>query len=77
MLKERTLERIQQQLSQLDQEAPDGLLRFLETLPKTDETAYLLRNPANAERLLTAVSRIEAGRNLVRRDPSDLPGDYL
>jgi antitoxin YefM len=36
------------------------------------ETAYLLRSPANAERLLTAYTDALAGRNLSARDVSDL-----
>ncbi len=32
---------------------------------ETDETDYLLRSPANRERLLKAVEDVEAGRNLV------------
>jgi antitoxin YefM len=30
-----------------------------------DETAYLLRSPANRERLLRAVADVEAARNIV------------
>lgn len=75
MIKQRTLERIHEQLSQLNQEALEGLLHFLETLPKEDETAYLLRNPANGERLLRAVKNIEARQNLVQRPLTDLPSD--
>ena len=33
-----------------------------------DETDYLLRSPANRERLLKAVADLEAGRNLVTPD---------
>ena len=35
---------------------------------ETDETAYLLRSPANRESLLAAVADVEAGRNLVAPD---------
>jgi len=35
---------------------------------ETDETDYLLRSPANRERLLQAVADVEAGRNLVTPD---------
>ena len=31
-----------------------------------DDTSYLLANPANAERLLTSISRLEAGGGTVR-----------
>jgi len=30
-----------------------------------DETAYLLRSPANRERLLRAISDVEANRNII------------
>jgi len=30
------------------------------------ETAYLLRNPANARRLLSAIERLEAGEGSIR-----------
>jgi antitoxin YefM len=33
-----------------------------------DETGYLLRHPANRERLLRAVAEVEAGRNVVTPD---------
>lgn len=36
------------------------------------ETAYLLRSPENARRLLTAYTEALAGRNLARRDVSEL-----
>lgn len=38
-----------------------------------DETAYLLRSPANRERLLRAIENVAQGRDLVTIDPSDLP----
>ena len=37
---------------------------------ETDETAYVLRHPANSERLLRAVADMEAGRNVVTPDQS-------
>ena len=36
--------------------------------PETDQTEYLLRSPANREKLLAAVADVEAGRNLVVPD---------
>ena len=33
-----------------------------------DETGYLLRHPANRERLLRAVADVEAGRNVMTPD---------
>ena len=38
-----------------------------------DETAYLLRSPANRERLLRAIENVAQGKDLVVIDPSDLP----
>jgi len=35
---------------------------------ETDETDYLLRSPANRERLLQAVADVDASRNLVTPD---------
>lgn len=35
---------------------------------ETDETDYLLRSPANREKLLAAVADVEAGRNIVVPD---------
>jgi antitoxin YefM len=35
---------------------------------EADETEYLLRSPANRERLLQAVSDVEAGRHVVEPD---------
>jgi antitoxin YefM len=35
---------------------------------EADETDYLLRSPANRERLLKAAADVEAGRNLVTPD---------
>lgn len=37
-----------------------------------DETAYLLRSPANRERLLKAIENVAQGRNLEVVDPGEL-----
>jgi antitoxin YefM len=37
-----------------------------------DETAYLLSSPANRERLLKAIARVERGENLVTIDMDEL-----
>ncbi|MBD9358645.1 hypothetical protein [Methylomonas albis] len=37
-----------------------------------DETTYLLKNPVNSERLLTAINNIEQKQNIVRIDLSEL-----
>ena len=42
----------------------------LEDYESLKETAYLMRSPANARRLLDAMERLEAGRGEVR-DPVD------
>ena len=38
----------------------------LEDFHALEETAYLLRNPANAKRLLTAVGQLNAGKGVAR-----------
>lgn len=38
----------------------------LENFQSLEETAYLLRNPANAKRLLSAVGQLSAGRGVAR-----------
>lgn len=38
------------------------------SVSESDETAFLLRHPANRERLLRAVSDIDAGKNIVTPD---------
>jgi hypothetical protein len=74
--KQQTIERISQHLAQMEEETLEGLLRFLESLPKEkDETAYLLGNPANARRLLQAVQNVEMRQHLVRKELTDLTRD--
>lgn len=38
----------------------------LEDFQALEETAYLLRNPANAKRLLSAVAQLAAGKGVAR-----------
>ncbi|HRQ66114.1 MAG TPA: type II toxin-antitoxin system prevent-host-death family antitoxin [Xanthomonadaceae bacterium] len=38
----------------------------LEDYKSLEETAYLLRNPANARRLLSAIGQLEAGKGKAR-----------
>jgi antitoxin YefM len=38
------------------------------TVSERDETAYLLRSPANRERLLAAIADVEKSQNLVTAD---------
>lgn len=37
---------------------------------EADETSYLLRQPANRQRLLSSIADIDAGRNVVTPDQS-------
>ncbi len=37
-------------------------------IAEADETEYLLRSPANREKLLAAVADVEAGRNVIEPD---------
>jgi antitoxin YefM len=46
---------------------PAAVLMSLEDFSSWQETAYLLRSPANAERLLRAVAELDAGKGQ-RRD---------
>nr|ART37166.1 D160 [uncultured bacterium] len=39
----------------------------LEDYKALEETAYLLRTPANAKRLLTAVGQLNAGKGVARK----------
>jgi len=39
----------------------------LEEFESLEETAHLLRSPANAKRLLTAIAALEAGKGRVRK----------
>lgn len=39
----------------------------LEDFQSLEETAYLLRNPANAKRLLTAVAQLNSGKGVERK----------
>ena len=42
------------------------VMRSLEDYNALEETAYLLRNPANARRLLSAVSQLQSGQGKAR-----------
>ena len=44
-----------------DKGKPSAVLMSLEDYAAFEETRYLLRSPANAERLLTSVASLEAG----------------
>ena len=49
-----------------DRGKPAAVLMSLEDYASFEETCYLLRSPANAERLLSAVAELEAGRGVER-----------
>ncbi len=45
-----------------DKGKPSAVLMSLEDFASFEETRYLLRSPANAERLLVAVAELDSGR---------------
>lgn len=45
-----------------DKGQPAAVLMSLEDFASYEETRYLLRSPANAERLLTSIGALEAGQ---------------
>jgi antitoxin YefM len=45
---------------------PSAVLMSLEDFASYEETRYLLRSPANAERLLTSVGELDQGRGSER-----------
>lgn len=46
---------------------PAVVMVSLEDYQSLEETAYLLRSPANAKRLLTAIEQLNAGRGKARK----------
>jgi antitoxin YefM len=48
------------------------VMMSLEDYSSGEETAYLMRSPANALRLLESIVEIEKGKNVVRKKLSDL-----
>jgi antitoxin YefM len=50
------------------EQAESGVLMSMRDYESLMETAYLLRSPKNAKRLLKAIEDIEAHRNLVQHD---------
>lgn len=54
---------------------PDVVLIAADELEGLRETAYLLRSPANATRLLVALADVEAGRNLTPMTREELKRD--
>lgn len=49
-----------------DRGKPAAVLMSLEDFASYEETRYLLRNPANAERLMESVAALEGGKGKVR-----------
>ncbi len=49
--------------------APSVVLISLDDFNSLQETAYLLRSPANATRLYAAIDQLEVGRGVVRKLP--------
>ncbi|MDB5439385.1 MAG: type toxin-antitoxin system prevent-host-death family antitoxin [Caulobacteraceae bacterium] len=45
-----------------DKGKPAAVLMSLEDFAAYEETRYLLRSPANAERLMTSIAELEAGQ---------------
>ncbi|GLI94184.1 type II toxin-antitoxin system Phd/YefM family antitoxin [Methylocystis echinoides] len=50
-----------------DRGKPAAVLISLEDFASYEETAYLLKSPRNAERLLSAVAQLEAGKGDERK----------
>ena len=50
------------------EQAESGVLMSMRDYESLMETAYLLRNPKNAKRLMKAVEDIEGQQNLVQRE---------
>ena len=46
---------------------PSAVIMSLEDFASYEETSHLLRNPRNADRLLTAVAELRAGKGRERR----------
>lgn len=46
---------------------PAAVLMSLENFASYEETAYLLRSPANAKRLLEAIEELDAGKGTERQ----------
>lgn len=49
--------------------AQSVVMLSLDDFEALQETAYLLRSPRNARRLLAAIDQLEAGRGIVRELP--------
>ena len=43
------------------------VMMSLEDFEALEETAYLLKNPKNAKRLISAISQLDAGKGVVRK----------
>ena len=49
--------------------APSVVMLSMEDYRSLEETAYLLRSPANARRLFAALDQLESGQGMVRELP--------
>lgn len=64
-----TMERVCQEHDPLiitRSQAPSVVMMSLEDYQSLEETAYLLRSPSNARRLLAGIDQLEAGAGTVR-----------
>ncbi len=52
-----------------DRGKPAAVLISLEDFASYEETAHLLKSPRNAERLLEAISKLDAGEGIERKLP--------
>jgi hypothetical protein len=71
MCEQTTIDRLCEIMRDMPEESVAEVLDFAEFLKARhgqDETAYLLREPANARRLLDAAANIRAGRNIQERE---------
>ena len=71
MCEQSTLSRINEVMRDLSEECAREVLdfaEFLKTRRGEDETAYLLREPANARRLLKAAENIRTGVHITARE---------
>jgi antitoxin YefM len=54
-----------------DRGKPSAVLMSLEDFASYEETRYLLRSPANADRLLQSIAQLDSGKGEVRKLSDD------